>query len=92
MESLEKVLFLILGWLFGLLSPAIVNSIHKRREAREVKIAILPELHELQHRLALIVYLIENRYGKSNREFIEWIEPIMKGYHGVDSVEDSLKS
>ena len=91
MESLEKGLLILFGWLLGLLAPAIVDSIRKRREAKEVKIAVLPELHELQYRLAMVIYLIERRYGQINREFIEWIQPIMQGYRGVDSSVDSSK-
>ena len=82
METLEKVLLISFGWLLGLLSPAIVDTIRKRREAKEVKIAVWTELHELQYHLTNAVFLIENRYGQINRELIEWVQSIMKEYRG----------
>ena len=90
MIEFEKVLLLILGWLFGLLSPAIVDSIRKRREAKEVKIAIWMELQESQYRLAQTVYFIEMRYGQPNRELVKWIQLTMKEYRGLNSPEDLL--
>jgi len=91
METLEKVLLISFGWLLGLLSPAIVDTIRKRREAKEVKVALWTELHELQYRLAQTVYLVEMRYGQPNRELVKWVQSIMKEYCGLNSPEDLLK-
>ena len=55
MIEFEKILLLLLGWLFGLLSPAIVDAIRKYREAKELKVALWTELRELRYRLACTV-------------------------------------
>src|SRR5215510_2779259 len=89
--DLEKIILLILGWLIGLLSPIIVDVIRKRREAKELTVALYSELHELQYRLVNAVGLIEMRYGRPNREFFEWIKSIVKEYRGINSPENLLK-
>ncbi|WP_243295290.1 hypothetical protein [Geothrix mesophila] len=71
---IENILFLILGWLFGLFSPLIVGTIQRRREAEEVRSTILRELDELRFQLASAVYLIDCNQGTSSRSSLEWVK------------------
>lgn len=91
MDTFEKVLFLILGWSLGLLSPIIVEAIRRRREAAEVKVALGTELHELQYRLAISCYRIERHYGDVDRKSLEWLRPIVQEYRGINPSETMRK-
>ena len=88
--GIDKVVILILGWLFGLLTTPIVDGIRKRREARDVSSSVMPELYELQHRLTLTIFLIEQKYGLLTQESIAWYRLRMATYTGVDRSADYL--
>jgi len=91
-DTAEKVLFVFLGWLLGLMGPIIVDSIRKRRDIREIRAALNTEVHELQYRLAGVAYFVEMRYGEVNRKFLEWLKPILANYKGLNPTSDILKS
>lgn len=88
----RDVLLVVLGWLLGLLGPAIVSAIRDRREAKRVREALLKELRELQFRIVLIIYLTESKYGKLDHSFFKWAESILTGYAGVNSADSLLKT
>jgi len=81
-DNWDKVLFLFLGWLLGVLSPIIVDAVRRRRELKEVKNALISELQELQFRLATTMYLTSVRIGEYNRSFLQWFQPIIERYRG----------
>jgi hypothetical protein len=91
-DGLKDVLLLILGWLLGLLAPAIVAIIRDKREARVIKSAVLTELHELQYRLVLVIYRVESKHGKLNQEFFKWAQSILTDYKGINSRDSLLKT
>ena len=91
MNTLETVLFLVLGWLFGLLSPTIVDAIKRRREIKEVKAALIVELQELQYTLIGMVFLIADHTGKYDRKLLEWMRPIVERYEGIHYTDSILK-
>jgi len=74
----------VLGWLFGLLAPAIVAAIRDKREAEVIKTALLEELHELRQRLVHNVFIIERKHGSVNHDFIKWAQLVLKQYKGVN--------
>lgn len=83
-ESLTAALLIILGWLFGLLTPIITNHNRRVRENREVSRALQVELSELKYRLACTVYRINMHNGTVSRDLLEWLKPIFKNYTGVN--------
>lgn len=87
-----EILLLILGWLFGLLSPAIVDAIRDRRDRKVVKGVLLSELHELRYRLMMHVYQVESKYGNLNHEFFEWAQSVLTEYKGINSSESLLNT
>jgi hypothetical protein len=91
-DTLEKVLFLFLGWLVGLLSPIIVDAIRRRREIKEVKAALIVELLDLQYRLAMTAYVIEIRIGGYDRQFLEWFKAILERYQGPHKSDKVLQT
>ena len=83
MSLLNSLLFLVLGWLFGMLSPLIVDKARRERERKEVRVGIVTELLELQFRLAFVVYLLSIRHGTRDKEVINWLLPRVEQYPGA---------
>jgi len=93
-DSLIAVLLIILGWLFGLLTPIITNHNYRVRENREVVRSLQVELAELKYRLACVVYRINMHNGTVDRELLEWLKPIFSNYTGINpfnSIRDTIK-
>ena len=91
-DNWDKVLFLFLGWLLGMLSPMIVDAIRRRRELKEVKNALIRELQELQFRLASTAYLTTARLGEHNRSFLNWFKRIIDRYQGPHRSDDLVEN
>lgn len=72
-ETLEKIAFLFLGWLLGLLAPVIVNAINRRREDDLGRKAIKVELTSLKVKLAIAYHTIAEHQGTMTRQSLQWI-------------------
>lgn len=79
---MEKVLYLLLGWALGLLGPAVVEAIRRKREVIPVRKALLDELHELKYRLAISAYQTERRFGTISKPYLQWLRNIVIAYKG----------
>lgn len=64
----------ILGWLLGILSPAIVKKIAEKTEKDNLKKIIFNDLKDLKKRLASISYLVYPKYGKLDKETFDWLK------------------
>lgn len=82
------VLMLVLGWLFGLLSPAIVDAIKKRYRNKEIRRAIISELDEARFFLASNVYVLSCDRGIYDRNLLNWILPIFDSYRGSNPASE----
>jgi len=91
-SDFTSLVTLILGWLFGLLSPAIVDAIKNQRETKVIKKSLISELQDFRFRLMLNVYTIESKYGELNHEFFEWAQSILVAHKGVNSSESLLNT
>lgn len=90
--DLNDYLVLVLGWLLGILSPAIVVTIRDKREAKTIKAALISELHELHYRLLLNVYLIESKYSILDHKFFKWAQSVLTQYKGINTAESLLNT
>lgn len=79
---MHEIGYIILGWLFGLLSPQIVDSIRLKYRQRNIAQAVATEARDLQYRLAIVSFLIAQRYGTINRSYLSWLEPVLEQYQG----------
>jgi hypothetical protein len=70
----EKLIILVIGWLLGLLGPAIVDGIRRKRENKLGREAIRGELHDLAGTLAVAVYMVRLREGILDREMMHWLK------------------
>jgi hypothetical protein len=90
--NIMKLLYLILGWLFGLLSPLIVNLIRRAYSKKELFNAIRTEIKECQIRVLYVTNLLGFRCGKFDKEFLNWCLSYFQNYKGVESIEDAIES
>lgn len=72
-DTLEKIAFLFLGWLLGLLAPVIVDTIKQLRENKLGREAIKTELASLKVKLAFAYHTIEEHQGTVTRQSLQWI-------------------
>lgn len=91
---MDELLYLLLGWLLGLLSPRIIDAIKARYDRTALIGAIKEEAQDLQYRVAASCFLLRQRYGEITREYLEWLKPKLLAYRGnepVDSVRQFVE-
>jgi hypothetical protein len=84
---LEQITLLALGWLAGVLSPAVVEAIRSRYEGEAVLGAIKTEINEVAYRLVLAGYNVAMHLGMCDREYLKWVQDSMVLYHGKEPTE-----
>ena len=82
-ELSQTILLLVLGWLFGLLSPAIVDAIRLRRENIRGRTAIKAELNQLSEILVFAAFQARRAAGTIDRPFLEWLRLTLKSDSSV---------
>ena len=88
---MEQITLILFGWLLGLLSPVIVDKISSEYSKKEFFKATCTELHDLQYRVVILCFMLGQRYGTVDREFLEWIKPILENYKGNEASESVVK-
>jgi len=82
---MEQITYILFGWLLGLLSPVIVDKINSEYSKKQFFKAACTELHDLQYRVAIVCFMLGQRYGKIDKEFLLWIQPIINDYKGNET-------
>lgn len=82
-DTLTKVGLLVLGWLFGLLSPAIVESIRRARDVKPMMESIADELHEFRYTTACTASVLWTHLGKETTDSYRWFKSVVDDYKGV---------
>lgn len=90
-EAIIEVLFIILGWLLGLLSPTIINSIKAFYDRRKFLGAAKAELSNLQFQLCITGMLLAQRYGKLDRDYLNEAKVVLEKYEGGDAPESIIQ-
>ncbi len=83
--------YLILGWLFGLLSPRIVDAIRNKYVRRDLAKAIRSEAGDLQYRVAISSFLLAQEYGEVSKEYLAWLKPKVAQYKGNEPIQSIQK-
>jgi hypothetical protein len=78
--------YLLLGWLLGLLSPRIIDSIKAKYTRRALGSAIRSEAEDLQYRMSITSFLLAQRFGNVDREYLVWLKPRLIQYKGNEPV------
>jgi len=79
---MEELWYLIAGWLFGLISPNLVDSIRRPYVRRELAESVLAELDEMRNTMASAAYATKDYLLETSDEFLDWVIPIIKAYEG----------
>jgi hypothetical protein len=74
----EKLIVLLVGWLLGLLGPAIVDGIRRKRENKLGRRAIISELRDTSRILAVAVHAVKSREGSIDRAHLEWLKAFLE--------------
>lgn len=69
-----EIVYIILGWLFGLLSPSIIKKIFEGKERENLKKIIFNDLKELKKRLAPLPFIVYPKYGKLDKKTFDWLK------------------
>jgi hypothetical protein len=78
--DLKDVFILLLGWLFGMLSPSIVKQIEKKYTKKELHKGICSELNELRYILIHSCSVVGEKAGKFDKEFLDWFLQLSQFY------------
>jgi hypothetical protein len=82
-------LYIILGWLFGLLTQPIATRIERGYKKGDFKIAVDSELKNLAIVLASLVYRIATHSGTLDKETFKWVHEIYKKYNPDEQLPDA---
>jgi hypothetical protein len=80
---LYQILFLVIGWLLGLLSPVVADVFTKKRHLAELKRGLLVELGELRFSLASTTLAVAGAIGAWDREYLSWLKAVLDSYRGA---------
>jgi len=85
------ILYLLLGWLLGLLSPQLSERIKRYYQKNDLRIGIISEFKEIKVRLAMSVYLLTKKTGTFDKQLLEWLIKQLEGYEGGESTKNILE-
>ncbi len=74
-----NLVYLIVGWLLGLLGPVAFYYLQRRQTKIDLKKGILNECRTLKFRSALLAYKINHYLGYLGDELFKWLSPALDG-------------
>lgn len=84
---MEQILYVFFGWLLGLLGPTIVDKIKSEYSRKQFFSALCAEFYDLQFRVAIVSFMLGQKYGNLDKEYLSWILPIIKNHKGNEPNE-----
>lgn len=72
--ELNEVGYILLGWLLGILSPAIISYISNHYKKIALEKIIVSELKDLKNRLIWVPYKVYPKYGMLDEEKFNWVK------------------
>jgi hypothetical protein len=86
---MKEVGLLVLGWLLGLLGPAVIDAIRRRRENAVGRAAVLSELREVGCLLSSATWGALHLQGKADRALQDWVKNDLE-QHGTGEHFDKI--
>jgi hypothetical protein len=80
--------YVILGWLLGLLSPQIVELIQRSYRRRKIRESLFLEMEGLRRKLAATVFQVYDPRGMIDRPFLLWLKPTIGSFRTRRSIMD----
>ncbi len=84
---LYQILFLVIGWVLGLLSPVVFDALTKKRRQAEIRQGVLAELAELKLSLASETFPVAGSVGAWDREYLSWLKSVLESSRGARDEE-----
>jgi hypothetical protein len=91
MDQFDRLPYLLLGWLMGLLAPAIVDRIRRNYRASELRKALTADLHELRFTMASVACSLRDHLASMPDDWLDWIEPVIRDYSGPEANPTTVK-
>lgn len=79
------VLYIILGWFLGILSPVITNYILNYYNKKTLQRVIIGELKDLKKRLVLLPFNINSKYGTFDKKLFIWTKEQIRNFKELES-------
>ena len=86
MTNVNEALYILFGWSLGLLSPIIINAVNAKRRRKEFLDSLAVELVDIQMRILVTGFLLGQRYGTLNREYLVWLQSALSKYKGDEEI------
>lgn len=90
--TIEVITTLVLGWLMGLLAPAISEGIRRARRVSQIKSAVYTEISDLGVKTSLAVLKVEGTLMPWTKELVAWTCEILEklGTERHNELKDTL--
>ena len=86
-----RLLFVLVGWILGLGSHAIISAVTTAKTKRDVRTGIRVELQDRRYRLAALVYDLSKVAGAFDRQRVEWVRNTVAAWVPEgDNIHDAL--
>jgi hypothetical protein len=85
-------IILVLGWLLGLLGPAIIDRITTASKRKDLHSIISSELRDTKIRLITMGYLLKCKVGGFTVEFLEQMRVELNEYKGYERLDEIRKA
>lgn len=91
MESFYVIFGIILGWLFGILSPGIINHISEQHKKKILQKIIISELEDTRRRLSWFPFAIHKGYGTLDLKLFKWLKKQTRDFTELEDYEKNQK-
>jgi hypothetical protein len=93
MEGLwTSIVLVIVGWLLGVLSPAMIEIIRRQRDYPLLQQALRADLAELRLVLALNAIGLKTARGLLDRKLLEWQRDVLTSHRGKSDMTKMLET
>lgn len=82
-DAIGKAIFLVVGWVLGLVGSSIIDLLRDWRRVRLIKRAVRTELQELRVRLVGVVFQVASHFGRVDKNLLQWLAVTQEGYSGA---------
>jgi hypothetical protein len=86
-----EALYILLGWLLGLLSPGIAERIRRKHRQKDLMASVMGELADLRYMMATYAYRVGSHIGHATDDLLDWCLRIMETYDGPEAQPELLK-
>lgn len=83
---MNEVSYILFGWLLGMLGPTLTDALKARRKRRDFLRALNCELSDIQVRLLITGFLLGQRFGQLDEEYLVWLQAALNRYTGDEEI------